>query len=449
MDVPETHYARAGDLRIAFQEFGEGERTVIIPPITSNIDVMWDHEFYRRMLEHLGAFLRTVQFDKRGIGLSDRFDEQPTLDERIEDIAAIMDAAGWESAHLFGLSEGAAMAQHFAVHYPDRVNRLALLSAAAPFENAARAEELSGDAHRDFLEIAADFGEVIQSWGEDPLPFAKLMAPSQTGNESYLRWINRFNRLSASPADFTRQVESIVGIAGMTEPARVDAPTIVVHLTGDRCVPIGNGRVVAELIPNAKLVEVDGSDHLMYSQDNWRDIVDPVIEFFTGVTPPVSVQRRFATVMFTDIVGSTTLSGAVGDIRYRELIEEHDRAAHRVTTANRGRVVKSTGDGILAVFAAPSAAVTAAASLRRALEDIGLTIRVGIHAGEIEEHADGDISGLAVNLAARVEQATNDGAIFVSSTMRDLLMGSDTALVDRGEHTLKGIDGAWRLFEVP
>ncbi len=278
--------------------------------------------------------------------------------------------------------------------------------------------------------------------GEDPLPFARLMAPSQTGNHAYLRWMNRLNRLSASPADFTRQVESIVGIAGTTEPARVGAPTIVVHLTGDRCVPIGNGRVLAERIPNSKLVEVEGTDHLMYSLDNWREVVDPVIEFFTDVTPPHSLQRRFAAVMFTDIVGSTTLSSSMGDHRYREVIEQHDRIAHRVTTSNRGRVVKSTGDGILAVFDSPSAAVDVASSLRSALEEIGLTIRVGIHAGEIEEHADRDISGLAVNLAARVEQAASDGSIFVSSTMKDLLLGGGgIEFENRGEHTLKGSEG--------
>jgi class 3 adenylate cyclase len=448
MEVPDTHYARVGELRIAFQEFGEGERTVFIPPFVSNIDVMWDHECPRRMLEHLGSFLRLVAFDKRGIGLSDRFEEQPTLDERIDDIEAVMDAVGWETAHMLGLSEGAAMAQHYAVQHPGRVHKLALLSAQAPLADAEWARELSGDAHRDVAEILADFSEVAQTWGEDPRPYARLIAPSQVGNDAYLRWINRMNRLSASPADFARQLMSIVSIAGTTEPERVRAETIVVHLTGDRCVPIGNGRVLAERIPNSRLVEVEGADHLLYSLDNWRDVVDPVIEFFTGVRPPLSVQRRFAAIMLTDIVGSTAMASSMGDVRWRELIERHAHITHRVFSSNGGRVVKSTGDGALALFETPSDAVGAASSLRAALDDVGLAIRAGIHAGEVEEHADGDISGLAVNLAARVEQAASDGAIYVSSTMKQLLLGGRFELADRGAHTLKGFEGTWPLFEV-
>jgi class 3 adenylate cyclase len=448
MEVPETHYAKVGNLRIAFQEFGTGERTVMVPPIISNIDVSWDHEFHRRMLEHLGSFLRVVQFDKRGIGLSDRFDDEPTLEERIEDIGAVMDAAGWETAHLFGLSEGADMAQLFAARYPHRVDRLALFGVAANFADAEQVKQLSGAAHREFEDISAEFMEVANSWGEDSMAFAKLLAPSQTGNEAYLRWANRLNRLAASPADFMRQLVNVGEIVGSLEPERVQAPTIIVQLLGDRVRTIGNARLVAQRIPDCTLAEVEGTDHLMYSLENWREVLDPIIEFLTGIRPPLSVQRRFAAVMFTDIVGSTTLSSSIGDLRYKELIEEHDLIAHRLTQHNRGRVVKSTGDGILAVFDSPSAAVTVASSLRTALEEIGLIIRVGIHAGEIEEHADRDISGLAVNLAARVEHAASDGSIFVSSTMKDLLLGGGIEFENRGEHTLKGIEGTWTLYEV-
>jgi class 3 adenylate cyclase len=389
-----------------------------------------------------------VHFDKRGIGLSDRFETEPSLEERIEDIGAVMDAAGWDKAHLFGLSEGAAMAQLFAARYPDRVGRLALFGVAANPEDAELVKELSGSAHREFADIGAEFIAIAQVWGEDPVPFANLLAPSQSGNEAYLRWANRLNRLAASPTDFTRQLMNVGEIGGSLEPERVEAPTIIVHLLGDRAVPIGNARLVAERISNCALVEVEGSDHFMYSLDNWRDVLDPVIEFLTGIRPPLSAQRRFAAVMFTDIVGSTTLSSSMGDLRYREVIEQHDLISHRLIQHHRGRVVKSTGDGILAVFDSPSAAVAAASSLRTALEETGLAIRVGIHAGEIEEHADRDISGLAVNLAARVEQAASDGSIFVSSTMKDMLLGGDTEFENRGDHTLKGIEGTWTLYEV-
>lgn len=448
MKVPETHYARVGDLRIAFQEFGTGARTVMVPPIISNIDVSWDHEFHRRMLEHVGAFLRVVHFDKRGIGLSDRFETDPSLEDRIEDIGAVMDAAGWDKAHLFGLSEGADMAQLFAARYPHRVDKLALFGVAANPEDADLVEQLSGTAHREAAEISAEFVDIAHVWGEDSAPFTRLLAPSQSDNEAYLRWANRLNRLSASPKDFMRQLMNVGEIIGSLEPERVEAPTIIVQLLGDLVRPIGNARLVAERISNCALVEVEGADHLMYSLDNWREVLDPVIEFLTGIRPPLSVQRRFAAVMFTDIVGSTTLSSSIGDLRYKEVIEKHDLVSHRLIQHHRGRVVKSTGDGILAVFDSPSAAVAAATSLRTALDEIGLAIRVGIHAGEIEEHADRDISGLAVNLAARVEQAASDGSIYVSSTMKDMLLGGDTNFEDHGEHTLKGIEGTWRLHEV-
>ncbi len=419
-----------------------------VPPIVSNIDVKWDHEFHRRMLDHLGSFLHVVHFDKRGIGLSDRFENEPTLDDRIDDIGAVMDAMGWERAHVFGASEGADMALHFAVRHPERVEKLALVCAAGPAAESERIKELSGAAHRDIADIGAEFFGVVEVWGEDAAPFARLMAPSKADDPVYLRWANRLNRLSASPADFMTQLLNVSTIEGSMEPENVRCPTMIVHLTGDRVRPIGNGRVLAELIPDSTLVEVDGQDHLVYSLDNWREVIDPMIEFMTGLRPPHDVHRRFAVVMFTDIVGSTPLVTSLGDTRYRELIEDHDRVIHRTTSAHRGRVVKSTGDGMLGVFDSPSAAVEAAMSIRSSLDQLGLAIRVGIHAGEIEDHANGDISGLAVTLAARVEQAAEDGAILVSSTVRDMLLGSDVELRDVGPHELKGFEESWTLFEV-
>lgn len=448
MEVSDIRYARVDGLRIAYQEFGGGPPAVYVPPIVSNIDVKWDHEYHRRLLEHLGSFLHVVHFDKRGIGVSDRFEAQPTLDDRIDDIGAVMDAMGWERAHVFGVSEGADMALHFAVRHPERVEKLALLCGAGPTTATERIEELSGDAHRDFADIAAEFFGVVEVWGEDAGPFARLMAPSKAHDPAYLRWANRLNRLSASPGDFMSQLMSVSTIEGSLEPEKVQSPTIVVHLTGDLVRPIGNGRVLAEQIPNSTLVEVDGHDHLVYSLDNWRDVIDPMIEFLTGLRPPLDVCRSFAVVVFTDIVGSTPLVTSLGDTRYRELIEEHDLVIHRTASAHRGRVVKSTGDGMLGVFDSPSAAVDAARSMRGSIDGLGLVIRVGIHAGEIEEHANGDISGFAVNLAARVEQAAGDGAILVSSTVREMLLGGDVELRDAGPHGLKGFEEPWTLFEV-
>lgn len=448
MDIPETRYARAGDLRIAFQEWGSGPKTIIVPPLVTNIDVLWDHELYSRMLQHLGAHLHVIHFDKRGIGLSDRFDEIPTLDERIGDIRAVLDAAGWERANVVGVSEGALMGQHFALQHPERVEKLVLLSSLAPAMHAEWAREESGDAYREADDRLADFLAVAESWGEDATRFVELMSPSKAGDEAFTRWSNRLNRLSASPADFQRQLMSTLGLTADFHPEELDVPTMIVHLTEDRVAPVGNGRVLAKLIPDAQYVEVEGADHFLVTLPNWRDVFDPMIEFLAGVVPPVSSQRQFAAVMFTDIVGSTALATSLGDAEWREVIDRHDRTVHRVTAQHAGRVVKSTGDGVLATFAAPSHALEAVTRLHRELGSLGLTIRAGIHVGEIDVLAGGDIAGVAVNFAARVEQAASDGATFVSSMVKDMMMGSADEFADRGEHTLKGIDGSWRLYEL-
>ncbi len=340
------------------------------------------------------------------------------------------------------------MAQHFAVECPQRVEGLALVNAPAPAVDGDLIRESSGDRHRSSSEILADWLPVADSWGEDATAAARLLSPSQLDNESYVRWMNRYHRLAASPADFQRQLSSVVGLSADLRPDRIEAPTIVVQLRDDRVIPVGNGRVLAGRIPDAQLVEVDGGDHFAISQGNWRDVFDPIITFFTGTRPPVSVTRRFAAVMFTDIVNSTALASSMGDVRWLEVIGDHDRLAHRVIAEQAGRVIKSTGDGVLAIFDAPSSAIAVATRLRDELAEHGLTIRVGVHAGEIEEHPDGDISGVAVNLAARVEQAAPDGSIVVSSTMKDMLLGSGTTFEDRGPHELKGVGGRWNLYEV-
>ncbi len=290
--------------------------------------------------------------------------------------------------------------------------------------------------------------QFAETWGEDPRPFARLMAPTRVDDPAYLRWANRLNRLAASPAGFMAQLLSVGAIDDRADPTMVEHDTLVVHLTGDRVRPIGHGRWLAELLPHSTLVEVDGDDHLLYSLPNWREVIDPMIEFFTGVTPAIDVHRHFAVVVFTDIVGSTNRATEVGDDHWRDLIDTHDSLSHRTVTRHGGHVVKSTGDGMLALFPAPSSTIEAVTELRERLAVVGLTIRIGIHAGEVEDHLDGDISGLAVNLAARVEQAAPDDETYVSSTVQQLLLGTDVVLVDVGEHSLKGIEGKWRLYKL-
>lgn len=274
------------------------------------------------------------------------------------------------------------------------------------------------------------------------------MMPDQSTNAAFVRWCGRFQRLSASPRDFRRQVEGIFQLDAGDAPERIAAPTLAIHVKGDRVLPVACGRALAEIIPDARYVEVAGDDHFSWALQNWRDIVDPVLEFLTGTMVERAPTRRFATVLFTDIVDSTRQSAAAGDTAWRATIDAHDRLARKLVDHHGGRVVKSTGDGLLVVFDVPSQAVSCGAALVRELRSIGVDIRSGIHAGEIEVHDDLDISGIAVNLAARAEQAADDGELWASSTVRDLMLGGAATFEDRGEHTLKGIDGTWRLFAV-
>ncbi|MGO9875717.1 MAG: adenylate/guanylate cyclase domain-containing protein [Acidimicrobiia bacterium] len=292
------------------------------------------------------------------------------------------------------------------------------------------------------------FESLADGWPENSQEMVDWMMPDQSTNEAFVRWCGRFQRLSASPRDFRRQIEGIFQLDAGDAPERITAPTLVIHVKGDRVLPVACGRALAEIIPDARYVEVEGDDHFSWALPNWRDIVDPALEFLTGTMLERAPTRRFATVLFTDIVDSTRQSAAVGDTAWRTTIDAHDRLARKLVDRHGGRVVKSTGDGLLVVFDVPSQAVSCGAAMVRELRSIGVDIRAGVHAGEIEVHDDLDVSGIAVNLAARVEQAAHDGELWSSSTVRDLMLGGAATFEDRGEHALKGIDGAWRLFAV-
>ncbi|HUJ65524.1 MAG TPA: adenylate/guanylate cyclase domain-containing protein [Acidimicrobiales bacterium] len=449
MEVPSTRYANADGVHLAYQRYGAGPDVVVVPPLVSNVELFWDHELYRRVLEHVSRYLRVLHFDKRGIGASDRFEAMPTLEQRMSDIVAVMDAEGLERASVMGVSEGGLMAQLFAIHHPERVERLTLLNTSAVGGSPdVAAYTRPSDPQYGLDRTAERLACLTENWGEDPQYLVDWMMPSQSENGSFVRWVGRLERLSATPADFARQVESLVGIEGSgISPKEIGAPTLVGHVAGDRCMPVAYGRYLAQVIPQATYVEFPGEDHFLWVMPNWRDIFDAWIGHVIGNTPPRNSERRFATILFTDLVGSTAAAGAAGDSSWRETLDSHDRICGGVIERHRGRIVKRTGDGLLAVFDAPSSAVTAGAELLGALAGIGLTMRAGLHAGEIEFREDGDLSGAAVNLAARVEEAAPPGYVFVSSTVRELLLGSDHQFVERGDFSLKGFDGTWRLYE--
>jgi len=450
MQVPEVRYARSGDLRIAYQAWGEGPPMLYIADLISHVEIAWEHELYRRSLEHMGRHVHFAWFDKRGIGMSDRFDEAPTLEQRNQDILAVMDTLGWERAHIVGQSEGGIMAQLFAADFPERVETVTLVNTVASPRYYDRIPEFirAGDPPLMLARLYAHFERVLETWGEDASFMVEWELPSQAGNEAFERWIARLMRFAASPKDFKRQLDSVFALDAGDAPERISAPTMVMHVQGDQVLPVAMGRLLADIIPGAQYVEIEGADHFFWIMPNWREVSDISVGFVTGKPVVRATKRQFATVLFTDIVDSTRQSAAVGDAKWRGILDSHDRTARQLIDEHRGRVVKSTGDGLLAVFDTPSQGVECGLALCTALCGIGIDIRAGIHAGEIEVHDDGDISGVAVNLAARVEQHAADRELWASSTVRDLMLGGSTSFTDCGEHALKGIDGDWRLFSV-
>jgi class 3 adenylate cyclase len=445
MNTPAVKFASTSDdLRIAYMAWGEGPAMVIAPPIISNVEMAWENDHYRRVFERIGQHAAVIMFDKRGIGMSDSFDEPPTNEQRISDFLAVMDAEDVERAHISGISEGGVMAQILAVAHPDRVDRLIVSNSMAPRGKRRRVAEL---AHPPLLsrdELLARWDEVTEHWGEPTSPAVPWIMPSLADNEPYRVWHARFERQSATRTGIRNQLESVDALDTTGIPQQIRAPTLITHTTGDQVINVGHGRVLAELIPTARLIEFDGQDHFWWIAPNWRDILDSQIEFLTGGPAALVVERSFATVLFTDLVGSTAAAAAAGDQQWAETLNNHDHIAQRIVHQHSGTVVKSTGDGLLATFGGPSLAVGAAAALRAQLADIGLSIRAGIHAGEIE-HRSRDIAGFAVNLAARVENAAPNGEIYVTSTVRDLLLGGSFKFEDAGAHELKGIEGSWLL----
>ncbi len=424
--------------------WGEGPTTVIAPPIISNIEMAWENDLYRRVFEQMGRHIRVISFDKRGIGMSDPFDEPPNNEHRIMDFLAVMDAEQIERAHISGLSEGGAMAQLFAVAHPDRVDRLVLSNTWSPIDCRDRLAELAEGQLPTYPEFLERWNAVIEHWGQPDSPVVPWIMPSREDDDAYRAWHARLERQTATQAGFRHQFESLVALDTRGVPQQLDSPTLITHTRGDRVLSVGHGRVLAELVTGSVYMEFDGDDHFYWISPNWREIVDSHLEFLTGSPVMSDVQRSFAAVLFTDLVDSTTIGAGLGDRAWAEMLDRHDVIAEQAVTGHGGKLVKSTGDGVLATFPGPSPAVHAAVAIRSALSNLGLQMRAGIHAGEVEDR-NGDVSGFAVNLAARVEGAASEGDIYVTSTVRDLLLGGSFDFEDAGSHDLKGIDGSWHL----
>ena len=436
----ETQYAKSGDVHIAYQVSGRGPPDVVlVPGFVSNVEMMWDLPFTGSVLRWAGEFARVISFDKRGTGLSDRSVGVPTLEDRMDDVRAVMDAAHVDRASLWGISEGGPMCILFAATYPERTSSLVLQGS---FARLTQAPDQPFGYPLDAVEpIVATFE---QQWGTGSV-FQNFF-PSSAGDPSLRGFFARYERNSASPGAMVDIVKMLGKIDVRSILPTISAPVLVLHSAGDAVVSIEHGRYLANHIDGAQLIELVGDDHLPIRDEESRHF-DDIEEFLTGHRPDPVPERTLKTVLFTDIVDSTATAERFGDKEWRALLDRHDGIVRSEINRFRGVEVKTTGDGFLAAFDGPARAVQCAMAARHQVGSVGLTIRAGVHTGECVERGD-DIAGIAVHIAARVLAAAKPGEVLVSRTVTDLVAGSGLSFSDRGEHRLKGVSGGWQLFAV-
>jgi class 3 adenylate cyclase len=434
MEPPVTRYALKEDVHLAYQTLGDGEEDILfVDTWVHHVEAVWDVPDFARLLRRLSSFGRLIHFDRRGTGLSDPvpLDRLPDFDEQVADVVAIMDAAGSERAAIVGTNDGTLVALMLAAAHPERCRSLVLFAPTARHELQATPAVQDFDAVLDL--IAKDVDDAGLDW----------LAPSRLGDEAFDRQMNRLQRNAVRPGPmrhyFRQTFESDVDEILPT----IRVPTLVLNRAENRVVSSRESRHVADAIPDATFVELPGSDHLLFSQDLDR-VLDELEEFLTGARFGRDPDRLLATLLFTDIVDSTSLAAETGDRPWRDILDRHHRLVRSELERFGGREIVTTGDGFFAWFSSPTQAVRCALSLTDGVRALGIEIRAGVHTGEVEVRGD-DLGGLAVHIGARVTAAAAPGEVLVSSTVRDLLAGSDLSFVDRGEHELKGVPGTWRL----
>jgi class 3 adenylate cyclase len=392
-------------------------------------------------MERLSSFARVLVYDKRGTGLSDPVSEPPSVEERTDDTRAVMDAEGVDRAVVFGCSEGATLGAFFAAAHPDRVSHAVLYGSFARIAPDPPEYPWSfGGLDADGIVEATD--GALEAWGEGVMLVP--LAPSLLGTDEQ-PWWGRFERTAISPRTLRSLMTANIELDVRPVLPLVGVPTLVMHRAGDP-IPIEGGRYVAEHIPDARFIELEGDDHWPWVHDP-DEVCDHVEEFLTGRRPRPTTDRVLATVLFTDIVGSTERATELGDRRWRELLDAHDEATREELAHHSGREVKMTGDGVLATFDGPARAVRCAKAVAEAARRLGIEIRAGLHTGECELRND-DVGGIAVHIGARVMSIAQPSEIVVSSTVKDLTVGSDIEFAERGRHELKGVPGEWRLYSV-
>lgn len=437
---PETHYADSDGVNIAYQVHGEGPIDfVLVSGFVSHVELLTEDPGTARFFRRLTAFSRVLVFDKRGQGLSDRPGRPPTLEESMDDLRAVIQAAGFERPAILGISEGGPMSTLYAATYPDEISALVL------FGTFARMVETEGFPHGISDEQLDRWGSIIRrDWG-GPVAL-EIWAPSRVGDGEFERWWARLLRQGTSPAGAIALMDLYREMDVRSILPAVDVPTLVLHRVGDRMISVDQSRYLAESIAGARLVELPGDDHLPFAGD-LDAILGEVEEFLVGGREATESERALATILFTDIVGSTEKAAELGDLGWRQLLERHDAAVRHQLSLHRGREVKTMGDGFLATFDGPARAIRCASAVREEVAGLGIEVRAGIHTGEVELIGD-DVGGMAVNIGARIGALAGAGEVLVSSTVRELVVGSGLEFEERGVETLKGAPGEWRLYAI-
>jgi class 3 adenylate cyclase/pimeloyl-ACP methyl ester carboxylesterase len=439
---PQTQYVERDGISIAYQVVGDGPVDLLHSPgFVSHLDLQWGSPGASRWLDRLASFARLIIYDKPGTGLSDPINHLPTLEERVADLEAVLDAAGSKRAVLFGASEGGPTSVLMAAMRPQRVTSLILYGTFAVWPTAARADFSAETVQRAELHELLD---ATENWG-DVGKFLEVFAPSVTMTEPQKRAFGIFARAAASPRMARALIETWVQIDIRDVLSSVRVPALVLHVDGDRVVPVEAGQRLADGISGARFVRFPGIDHNFFWLRDHDAIIDQIERFVTGAVQLATPNRVLTSVLFTDMVGSTTRAAELGDRAWREVLERHDELVESTVSEHGGRVVKHIGDGALSAFDGPAMAMRCAEALNEVVAELGIELRAGVHTGECEAIGE-DLGGLAVHIGARVGALAGAGEIVVSSTVKELVIGSDMQFTDRGEHELKGVPGSWHLY---
>ncbi len=439
---PQTQYARSGDASIAYQVFGEGEVDLVVAfPFVSHLDLLWESPAQARFMRRLGSFARVIPFDRRGVGLSDPVKDGATLEERMDDARAVMDAAGSERAALFGMSEGSTMCMLFAATYPERTSALVLWGAMA---RSTWADDYPWAPSKEAL-LEANEELMSPFWGQGAT--IDVFSPSLAADPRAREAQARLERQAASPMRVEQLFKTFLDTDVRETLPLIQAPTLLLQRRGDHAVNYRAARWLAERIEGSRYVELEGVDHFPWVGDGGAEALDEIEEFLTGVRPGPAPERVLATVLFTDIVDSTRLATELGDRRWRELLEEHQQLVRERLQRFAGREVKTTGDGFLAIFDGPTRAAECARAIVDDLPALGVEARAGLHTGEVELMGE-DVGGIAVHVAARISALAGGGTVLASRTVRDLAVGSAVEFEAFGSHTLKGVPDEWEVYRV-